>query len=278
MVKFIKNKQETACAKLIEEAADDGYDRLIEPSVQREVRAILTDRAGEQAIKMFEVNLRPLLLQPPVKGKVTLGLDPGYRTGCKVAVVDETGKVLDTSVIYPVPPKNDIEGSKKIIKYLIEKHSVDVISIGNGTASKETEIFVADLLKEKADLVSDKAVNYYGRGVEKEYMLEIMSRSVIRSDKIFDILVKEFRCDIDNVPVCAGYLAAYGDERALPYLLDKIDEEGISFIEYKELLLAIESLGGTYDKRRDFSSDPYYGLIKSHELSAADIFENLKDK
>lgn len=137
---------------------------------------------------------------------------------------------------------------------------------------------LADLLKEKADLVSDKAVNYYGRGVEKEYMLEIMSRSVIRSDKIFDILVKEFRGDIDNVPVCAGYLAAYGDERALPYLLDKIDEEGISFIEYKELLLAIESLGGTYDKRRDFSSDPYYGLIKSHELSAADIFENLKDK
>ncbi len=137
---------------------------------------------------------------------------------------------------------------------------------------------LADLLKEKADLVSDKAVNYYGRGVEKEYMLEIMSRSVIRSDKIFDILVKEFRCDIDNVPVCAGYLAAYGDERALPYLLDKIDEEGISFIEYKELLLAIESLGGTYDKRRDFSSDPYYGLIKSHELSAADIFENLKNK
>lgn len=137
---------------------------------------------------------------------------------------------------------------------------------------------LADLLKEKADLVADKAVNYYGQGVEKEYMLEIMSRSVIRSDKIFDILIKEFRGNIDNLPVCAGYLATYGDERALPYLLDKIDEEGISFIEYKELLMAIESLGGTYDKQRDFSSDPYYGLIKSHELSAADIFENLKDK
>ncbi len=165
VVKFIKNKQETACAKLIEEAADDGYDRLIEPSVQREVRAILTDRAGEQAIKMFEVNLRPLLLQPPVKGKVTLGLDPGYRTGCKVAVVDETGKVLDTSVIYPVPPKNDIEGSKKIIKYLIEKHKVDVISIGNGTASKETEIFVADLLKEIEANVSYAVVNEAGASV-----------------------------------------------------------------------------------------------------------------
>ena len=166
VAKYIKNKQETACAKLIEEAADDGYDRLIEPSIQREVRAILTDRAGEQAIKMFEVNLRPLLLQPPVKGKVTLGLDPGYRTGCKVAVVDETGKVLDTSVIYPVPPKNDIEGSKKIIKYLIEKHKVDIISIGNGTASKETEIFVADLLKElESNDVSYAVVNEAGASV-----------------------------------------------------------------------------------------------------------------
>lgn len=163
--KFVKNKQETVCAKLIEEAASDGYDRLIEPSIQREVRSILTDRAGEQAIKMFEVNLRPLLLQPPVKGKVTLGLDPGYRTGCKVAVVDETGKVLDTSVIYPVPPKNDIEGSKKIIKALIEKHGVDVISIGNGTASKETEIFVADLLKEVDGNVSYAVVNEAGASV-----------------------------------------------------------------------------------------------------------------
>lgn len=144
-----------ACADIITEAADDGYDRLIQPSIEREVRAILTDRASEQAIKMFEVNLRPLLLQPPVKGKVTLGLDPGYRTGCKVAVVDETGKVLDTSVIYPVPPKNKVEEAKQIIKALIEKHNVDIISIGNGTASKETEIFAAELLKE-----TDKPVEY----------------------------------------------------------------------------------------------------------------------
>ena len=156
MAKYIKAKGQADCVKLIEEAADDGYDRLIEPSIEREVRAILTDKASEQAIKMFEVNLRPLLLQPPVKGKITLGLDPGYRTGCKVAVVDETGKVLDTSVIYPVPPKNDIEGAKKIIKNLIAKHKVDIISIGNGTASKETEIFVADLLKE----LGTDSVNY----------------------------------------------------------------------------------------------------------------------
>lgn len=163
VAKYIKSTGD--CAKLIEEAADDGYDRLIQPSIEREVRAILTDRASEQAIKMFEVNLRPLLLQPPVKGKVTLGLDPGYRTGCKVAVVDETGKVLDTSVIYPVPPKNDIEGAKKIIKALIEKHKVDLISIGNGTASKETEIFVADLLKEVERNVSYAVVSEAGASV-----------------------------------------------------------------------------------------------------------------
>jgi uncharacterized protein len=164
MAKYLKSNGNADCAKLIEEAADDGYDRLIQPSVEREVRAILTDRASEQAIKMFEVNLRPLLLQPPVKGKVTLGLDPAYRTGCKVAVVDETGKVLDTSVIYPVPPKNDIEGAKKIMKDLISKHKVDIISIGNGTASKETEIFVAELLKE-VDGVSYAVVSEAGASV-----------------------------------------------------------------------------------------------------------------
>ena len=154
-----------ACADIITEAADDGYDRLIEPSIEREVRAILTDRASEQAIKMFEVNLRPLLLQPPVKGKVTLGLDPGYRTGCKVAVVDPTGKVLATSVIYPVPPHNKTEESKKIIKDLIVKCGVNVIAIGNGTASKETEIFVAELLKEIDADVSYAVVNEAGASV-----------------------------------------------------------------------------------------------------------------
>lgn len=161
--KYIHSKG--ACADIITEAADDGYDRLIEPSIEREVRAILTDRASEQAIKMFEVNLRPLLLQPPVKGKVTLGLDPGYRTGCKVAVVDPTGKVLATSVIYPVPPHNKVEESKKIIKDLIAKCGVNVIAIGNGTASKETEIFVAELLKEIDADVSYAVVNEAGASV-----------------------------------------------------------------------------------------------------------------
>lgn len=130
----------------------------------------------------------------------------------------------------------------------------------------------AELLKEKADLVADEAVAYYERGVEREYMLEIMSRSVIRDDRIFEILLKEFRGDPENVPMHAAYLAAYGDERALKYLTDKIDEEGISFLEYKELLLAIEALGGEYARERDFSDDPYFGLIKNGEENAADIF------
>lgn len=162
-VKYVKSKG--ACADLILEAVSDGYDRLIQPSVEREVRAVMTEKASEAAIKMFEVNLRPLLLQPPVKGKITLGLDPGYRTGCKVAVVDDTGKVLDTSVIYPVPPHNKVEESKKIIKDLINKYSVDVISIGNGTAGKETEIFVAELLKEVDRAVSYAVVSEAGASV-----------------------------------------------------------------------------------------------------------------
>ncbi len=164
--KYIKSKGD--CAQLISEAAEDGYDRLIEPSIEREVRAILTDRASEQAIKMFEVNLRPLLLQPPVKGKVTLGLDPGYRTGCKVAVVDETGKVLDTDVIYPIPKVHSpekIERAKNTVKALIEKDKVDIISIGNGTASKETEIFVAELLKEISANVNYAVVSEAGASV-----------------------------------------------------------------------------------------------------------------
>lgn len=132
-----------------------------------------------------------------------------------------------------------------------------------------------DFIKEKADLVIDKAVENYENGVESEYMLEIMSRSVVRSEKIYEILINAFRGDVENIPMHAGYLASYGDERALGYLLDKIDEDGISFIEYQELKFAIEALGGEYTKERDFSDDPYYKVIKSHEISAQDIFEGL---
>ena len=135
--------------QLVQEAVEDGYDRLIYPSIEREIRAALTESASEQAIKMFEVNLKPLLMQPPIKDKITLGLDPAYRTGCKIAVVDGTGKVLDKTVVYPTPgPKQNIDAAKAKLKELIAKYNVDIISIGNGTASKESEIFVAELIKE----------------------------------------------------------------------------------------------------------------------------------
>jgi protein Tex len=132
----------------VEKAVEDSYDRLIYASVEREVRNELTGLAEEQAMKVFAENLRHLLLQPPVKDRVVLAVDPAYRTGCKIAVVDDIGKVLATTVIYPTPPQNKVEEAQKVLKGLIEKYKVDIISIGNGTASKESEIFVADLLKE----------------------------------------------------------------------------------------------------------------------------------
>ncbi len=143
-------KEGSPYAAFVRGAAEDAYDRLIYPSIERELRNELTDKASESAIKVFASNLRQLLMQPPVKGRVALGLDPGYRTGCKVAVVDETGKVLDTGVIYPVPPHNKIEQAKTLVREFIRKYGVRVIAIGNGTASHETEVFVADLLHEPA--------------------------------------------------------------------------------------------------------------------------------
>ena len=158
-------KGEGEAQELVKQACADAYSRLIFPSVEREVRSDLTDKASEQAIKMFEVNLRPLLLQPPLKGKIILGLDPAYRTGCKIAVVDSEGNVLDTAVVFPTPPQNKIEEAKKTLLALIKKHNVSVISIGNGTASKESEIFVAEMIKECDKDLSYAVVNEAGASV-----------------------------------------------------------------------------------------------------------------
>ncbi len=130
-------------------AAEDSYDRLIFPSLEREMRNALTDAASEAAIKVFSSNLRQLLMQPPVKGKVTLGLDPGYQHGCKTAVIDATGKVLDTGIVYPVPQFKRMEQAKQTILGFIRKYHVEVIAIGNGTASHETEVFVSDLIRDE---------------------------------------------------------------------------------------------------------------------------------
>lgn len=149
----------------VEAACADAYERLIAPSIEREVRNTLTDAANEQAIKMFEVNLRPLLMQPPIRDKVTLGWDPAYRTGCKLAVVDETGKVLDKTVIYPTMPQNKVEEGKAVVRKLIAKYGVQVISIGNGTASKESEIIVSDLVREYNGKVAYMVVSEAGASV-----------------------------------------------------------------------------------------------------------------
>lgn len=161
--KYVIN--DSACAEYVSEACDDSYKRLIYPSIEREIRAELTENADEGAIKVFSSNLRQLLMQPPVKDSVTLGLDPAYRTGCKIAVVDGTGKVLNTTVVYPTPPQNKTEEAKKKLSALIEKHGVTTIAIGNGTASRESEAFVAELIKEIPQKVSYMVVSEAGASV-----------------------------------------------------------------------------------------------------------------
>ena len=158
-------KEGSPCTEVVKAAAEDAYTRLIFPSIEREMRNALTDKASADAIKVFSQNLQQLLMQPPVKDTVTIGLDPGYRTGCKVAVVDGTGKVLDTGVIYPVPPHNKIDEAKAIIKSLVKKHNVRTFAIGNGTASHETECFAAEVIKEIDDGLNYMVVSEAGASV-----------------------------------------------------------------------------------------------------------------
>ena len=149
----------------VRDAADDAYDRLIEPSLEREIRSCLTDQANEGAIHMFALNLKPLLMQPPVKGKVTMGLDPGYRMGCKVAVVDGTGKVLDTAVVYPTYGERQKQEAIQKLSVLVKKHHVEHIAIGNGTASRETEKMTVELIQKLGGGVSYMIVSEAGASV-----------------------------------------------------------------------------------------------------------------
>lgn len=152
---WVLSKEISKTSEYVKRAAEDAYKRLIAPSIEREIRSELTDKGEEQAIKVFASNLHSLLMQPPVKGKVVLGFDPGYRTGCKVAVVDDTGKLLDTATVYSTAPQNDVEGTERKLKEFIDKYDVDIISLGNGTASRESEKIISELLSE-----IDKKVYY----------------------------------------------------------------------------------------------------------------------
>ena len=158
-------KEDSATLDFCRNAIEDSYSRLIFPSIEREIRRDLTDIASEQAIKMFALNLRPLLMQPPIKGKVVLAVDPAYRTGCKIAVIDSHGKVIHTGVVYPTPPQNRIAEAEAVLLGLIDKYKVDCISIGNGTASKESEIFVANMIKKSPRSLSYMVVNEAGASV-----------------------------------------------------------------------------------------------------------------
>ncbi|MGO4889636.1 Tex family protein [Anaerobacillus sp. MEB173] len=167
----------------VETAIEDSYKRLIEPSIEREIRKELTEKAEEQAIHIFSENLRNLLLQPPIKDKIVLGVDPAYKTGCKLAVVDGTGKVLDIRVIYPTPPKSEVEKSKKVVHTLIEQFDVEVIAIGNGTASRETEQFIAETIKEL-----DKKLFYL---IVNEAGASVYSASDLGREEFPDLQVEE---------------------------------------------------------------------------------------
>ncbi|WP_092494237.1 Tex family protein [Virgibacillus salinus] len=144
--KVILDKANPESAQILQNTIEDSYKRLIQPSIEREIRNSLTEKAEEQAISVFAKNLKNLLLQPPLKGKTVLGVDPAYRTGCKLSVVDETGKVHEVSVIYPTAPKHDTAGAEKIVMEFISKFGIELIAIGNGTASRETEQFIADVI------------------------------------------------------------------------------------------------------------------------------------
>ncbi|WP_342405547.1 Tex family protein [Brevibacillus sp. FSL K6-2834] len=210
---FLKRKlipRETVARPWLEAAAEDAYKRLIQPSVEREVRNELTEVAEERAIHIFAENLRNLLLQPPVKGKVVLGVDPAYRTGCKLAVVDETGKLLEVGVIYPTPPLNKVAEASAKVKELINRYGVQIITIGNGTASRETEQFIAGVLKEVKGELSYIIVNEAGASVysasalaKEEFPdLDVAERSAISiARRLQDPLAELVKIDPKSVGV-----------------------------------------------------------------------------
>ena len=230
-------KKNSCFEELLKEVCLDSYDRLIFPSIEREVRNELTDKANEQAIKMFEVNLKPLLMQPPLKNKIILGLDPAYRTGCKIAVIDSNGKVLDTAVVYPTPPQNKIEEATAKLTQLIMRHDVDVISIGNGTATKESEIFVANLIKDCPRKVTYAVVNEAGASVYSASKLgaaefpdyDVALRSAVSiARRLQDPLAELIKIDVKSIGV--GQYQHDMPQNRLTEVLDGVVEDCVNTV------------------------------------------------
>lgn len=218
-------------------AIKDSAKRLIIPSLERETRSQMTDNASEQAIKMFETNLKPLLMQAPLKGKVILGFDPAYRTGCKLAVIDEKSQLLDIGIIHPTPPKPKIEESKTKLLDLINKHKIDIIAIGNGTASKESEIFVAELIKENNLNVKYAMVNEAGASVysaselaTKEFPeLDVAIRSAISiARRLQDPLAELVKIDVKSIGV--GQYQHDMPQKRLTEVLEGVVEDTVNSV------------------------------------------------
>ena len=233
--KYIKG--DSIFADILKEVSEDSFDRLIMPSLDRELRNTLTDVANEQAIKMFKVNLKPLLMQPPLKNKVVLGFDPAYRTGCKLAVVDQNGKVLDKGVIFPTPPHNKIEESERVVLDLINKYKIDCISIGNGTASKESEIFVANLIKKSTRPVSYIVVNEAGASVYSASKLgaeefpdyDVTTRSAVSiARRLQDPLAELIKIDVKSIGV--GQYQHDMPQKRLTEVLDTVVEDCVNSV------------------------------------------------
>ena len=230
-------RTDTACGKLVKEACTDSFSRLLWPSIEREVRNFLFEKASVSAIKVFSENLRQLLLQPPVRESVTLGFDPGYRTGCKVAVVDGTGKVLDTGVVYPTKPKEDIAGAKRILTSLIKKYGVTVIAIGNGTASRESEIFIADLIRELPQKVSYMVVSEAGASVYSASKLaaaefpqfDVSLRSAVSIARRLQDPLAEL-CKIDPKAIGVGQYQHDMPKKELESALDGVVEDCVNMV------------------------------------------------
>ena len=256
------NPEGSPCTETVRDAGKDAYDRLIYPSVERETRNTMTDRAASSAIKLFSVNLHELLLQPPVKGKTAIGLDPGYRTGCKVAVVDETGKVLDTNVIYVTHSDAQKNSAKVLIKNLIKKYGVEIIAIGNGTASKETEIFTAELLREIPDnntsymVVSEAGASVYSASklaAEEFPQFDVSLRSAVSiARRLQDPLAELVK--IDPKAIGVGQYQHDMPKKELEAALDGVVEDCVNSVGVDlntaspSLLQRVSGINGTVAK------------------------------
>ena len=253
-------KEGSSCTALVKAAAQDAYERLIYPSIEREIRNTLTDDASESAIKVFALNLKQLLMQPPVKGRVTLGFDPGYRMGCKLAVVDGTGKVLHTSVIYPVPPFSKVEQAKETVKKLCRQYSVEMFAIGNGTASHETEMFCAEVIREIGGIsymvVSESGASVYSAskiGAEEFPDFDVNVRSAVSiARRLQDPLAELVK--IDPKAIGVGQYQHDMPEKRLSEALDGVVEDCVNSVGVDlntasaPLLSRVAGIGGTLAK------------------------------